>query len=266
MLKRNYSFISNSRRTRLFSDSIRSFDTILNGSSSETTRRATSFSNLSASFNMTEKVIHGGGIFSHRAMQLSYSFYYFYTLIRLMSSNMISNVMIDNKWFTLMDSLLSLHTSKYNYILRAIISALDPTDSNNSHRKKFNDILEYCFEPTSPDFTLGIFCLCRLKSILRQSVLTLDFLHWVVSVLVKVLSASSTISALVVDILYENCTNETFLKAVIEAKPQLSKLRNADLLIYRLITKKEGFELVQSQQQLCTTMLNCFVVYLDSTL
>ncbi|KAK8803221.1 hypothetical protein WA158_000915 [Blastocystis sp. Blastoise] len=258
LLRNNYAFITVQRRLHIFTDYTRCLTLLIHGYKVEMPRRSSSSSN-----NIKEAITAPdylfGGIFTQLAMQMTYSYFYFYSIIRLLSSSYVYNFLLETKFFNLIDLLTTHNNPRLYYILRIIISSLDPVDNSSIQRKKFTDIMNYCFASNTVKTSLAIFCLCRLKSIFRERVLTQEFIQWCVPLITGHLSVSSSISALCIDILYENCTNHLFLKCLIENKPQLSRLKNADLLIYRIITEKEGFELVQSQQQFCSTMLDNFL-------
>lgn len=115
--------------------------------------------------------------------------------------------------------------------------------------------------------SMKLACLSRLKSVFREPQAGHEFHEWGIPLLVREISIAARLTSVVVDILYENTMDVREVECLIqnlkenkECVEVLTRLDEARLLIYRLISTGDGFALFDELGDYLTNEFKSFMV------
>ena len=148
------------------------------------------------------------------------------------------------------------------FVLRLIVSQLDILrPSSTKARETFASFLK------NGSISMKLACLSRLKSVFREPQAGHEVHEWGIPLLVREISIAARLTSVVVDILYENTMDVREVECLIqnlkenkECVEVLTRLDEARLLIYRLISTGDGFALFDELGDYLTNEFKSFMV------
>ena len=141
------------------------------------------------------------------------------------------------------------------FVLRLIVSQLDILrPSSTKARETFASFLK------NGSISMKLACLSRLKSVFREPQAGHEFHEWGIPLLVREISIAARLTSVVVDILYENTMDVREVECLIQYLEVLTRLDEARLLIYRLISTGDGFALFDELGDYLTNEFKSFMV------